>query len=59
MRSLHRQVVTRRRFLQACACTAAAGMLGAMGYVVANAPLPPPYSESSAFQNVGRGQTGA
>jgi hypothetical protein len=43
-------MISRRRFLQACACTAAAGASGATGYVVANAPLPPPYSESSVFQ---------
>lgn len=42
--------ISRRRFLQVCACTAAAGALGATGYVVANAPLPPPYSDSSVFQ---------
>ncbi|MDW8215160.1 MAG: twin-arginine translocation signal domain-containing protein [Roseiflexaceae bacterium] len=46
----HHPIISRRRFLQACACTAAAGALGATGYVVANAPLPPPYSESSVFQ---------
>ena len=47
----HRPIITRRRFLQACACTAAAGALGATGYVVANAPLPPPYPETEAFQS--------
>lgn len=45
-----RPIISRRRFLQACACTVAAGALGATGYVVANAPLPPPYPESSVFQ---------
>ncbi len=41
--------ISRRRFLQVCACAAATGALGATGYVVANAPLPPPYSGSSVF----------
>ncbi|MFQ3682733.1 twin-arginine translocation signal domain-containing protein, partial [Roseiflexus sp.] len=46
----HHPILSRRRFLRACACTAAAGALGATGYVVANAPLPPPYSESAVYQ---------
>lgn len=46
----HHPIISRRRFLQACACTAAVGALGAAGYVVANAPLPAPCSESSVFQ---------
>ena len=46
-----RPIITRRRFLQACACTVAAGALGATGYVVANAPLPPPYAATDVFQS--------
>lgn len=46
----HHPILSRRRFLRACACAAAAGTLGATGYVVANAPLPPPYDVSSVYQ---------
>lgn len=45
-----RPFITRRRFLQTCACTVAAGAFGATGYVVANAPLPPPYAATDVFQ---------
>ncbi|MGQ9549169.1 MAG: twin-arginine translocation signal domain-containing protein [Roseiflexus sp.] len=47
---VQRPTITRRRFLQACACTVAAGAFGATGYIVANAPLPPPYAATDAFQ---------
>ena len=56
-----RPIITRRRFLQACACTVAAGALGATGYVAVNAPLPAPQPESAALlaQAAGRPQPDA
>jgi hypothetical protein len=56
-----RPIITRRRFLQACACTVAAGALGATGYVAVNAPLPAPQPESAALlaQATGRPQPDA
>lgn len=56
MNPAHRRSMTRRRFIQACACTVAAGATGATGYVAVNAPLPAPQPESAALlaQAVGR-----
>lgn len=45
----HRHSMTRRRFIQACACTVAAGATGGVGYVAMNAPLPAPQPEAAAF----------
>ncbi|MBO9343942.1 MAG: twin-arginine translocation signal domain-containing protein, partial [Roseiflexus sp.] len=45
MNPAHRRSITRRRFIQVCACTIAASAAGATGYVAVNAPLPAPQPE--------------
>jgi len=49
MNPAHRRSLTRRRFIQVCACTVAASAAGATGYVAVNAPLPAPQPESAAL----------